>query len=136
MSKNKKHTSARRLGNVMVVAGALIWSAGTSMHSEAQLSGQGAVTGAHTPTQLQWIATETVLPAAGQPNSAGGVFAFGMLMMLVGFGIHAWLMLNKAEGKPVPVRVRKQRTAKPQAKKSRKTRRQAEVIWIERTIRF
>ncbi len=136
MSKSKKHLSAHRLGNLMVVSGALIISAGTGIHSEAQLSGQGTITGVYQPTELQWIASETVLPAAGQPSSAGGIFAFGMLMVLVGFGIHAWLMLNKSEGKPVPVHVRKQRAPKPQVKKSRSTRRQAEVIWIERTIRF
>lgn len=121
----------------MVVAGALIWSAGGSMNMEAQLSGQGSLQGAYNPTGLEWVATEHVLPAATEPSSASGVLAFGMLMMLVGFGLHAWLMLNKQNtGRPVPVRIRKQAAPKKEVRKARSSRRQAEVIWIERTIRF
>lgn len=136
MSKHTKHTSARVLGNLMVVSGALIWSAGTGMQTEAQLSNQGAAIGTQVETGLTWVATETVFPAASQSTSPSGILALGMLMMLIGFGMHAWLILEKKDGKPVPVRIRKQAVPKKEVRKGRSTRRQAEVIWIERTIRF
>jgi len=51
-----------------------------------------------------------------------------MLMMLIGFGLHALWTIRKNDEQPVPVKVRK--------KEPRTSRTQMEVIWVERTIRF
>lgn len=88
----------------------------------ASVTGQGSyIMQAPEPVALMQSAPE-------HPISLG-LLAFGMLMMQIGFGLHAWYVLQQnQEGSPVTVHAKK--------KSPRKSRRQAEVIWIERTIRF
>ena len=72
---------------------------------------------------------EAVMPAAMEQGNGFGIIAFGMLMMLLGFGLHSLIVLRNQEvERTVPVKQKK--------KSPRSSRRQMEVIWIERTIRF
>lgn len=138
MSKQKTPPTVRTAGSIFVLTGALVALAGSQMSLSAQLSGQGTAIGTQHATELSWTTGEAVMAAAPQQGNPSAVLAFGMLMMLIGFGMHSWYILNKQEGRPVAVHVRKHKAKKPQAtkKSSRKSRRQADVIWIERTIRF
>lgn len=133
MSKNKTHTIEEKVASCFILAGLITAIISTQLHLKAQLiTGQEA-------KELAWTTQETVLAAAPiQQQSSTGVLAFGMLMMLIGIGMHAWYtMQHQEKGRPVPVHIRKQALKRPEAKKSpRKSRRQAEVIWVERTIRF
>ena len=118
---------SEKIGTALVVLGALIVVAGSQMRLNAQLSGQGAYLEIQQAGYSMPIEEQPLLPAAIETARSTGMLAFGMLMMLLGFGFHALIVMRQRDEKPVPVRVRK-----PQ----RTSRRQMEVIWVERTIRL
>lgn len=119
----------RILGPSLIVLGAIIVTAGSQMQLEASLTDQGSYAGMREQTELMWVDSQVVLPAAIESPNPMGVAAFGMLMMLIGFGLHAWVVSKNRNETPVPVRAKKR-------KEPRKSRRQMEVIWVERTIRL
>lgn len=136
MSKHIKATELKKTGTLLVALGAMAMVAGSQGRinaNVASLSGQGAYMGTQQEApRLTWTQPETLLAAAPESTMPFGVLAFGMLMALVGFGIHAWIVLRERETheRNVPIR------AATKKKAPRKSRRQAEVIWVERTIRF
>lgn len=114
MSKSKLHLSLRSIGTTFVLLGASIACIGsTPLSAELLLQNQ-----------------EHLLPAASEPSNAIALVAFGMLMVLIGMGLHALWILRKRDAAPanVPITIRKH--------KNRTTRKQMEVIWVERTIRL
>lgn len=114
----KTHSSFyRNMGTSLLAVGAVVMTIGSQMQLSSNLSSQGSTLEFH---------DQLVLPAAIESSNPGGVLAFGMLMMLVGFGLHALLVLRNSDERPVPVR----------KKSSRTSRKQMEVIWVERTIRL
>ena len=65
--------TVRTAGSIFTLIGALIALTGSQMKLEAQLLSQ----------------QDVLLAAAPQTSSSSAVLAFGMLMMLIGFGLHA-----------------------------------------------
>ena len=133
------HTPHRKLaGSALIALGFLTMALGSHMQMEAKLSGQGSILHeevAGTEMMLKQAAGSAAVIA---PENSAGVLAFGMLMMLLGFGLHASIVLQKREEGDRTVRVRAADPAKKkkEGKTARKTRKPLEVIWIERTIRF
>ncbi len=125
-----KHT--HKTGTVLMVAGAALMMVGSQGQLNASITNQGSYVGTIEPTGLELVQPNALLAAAPESPISFGVLAFGMLLMLVGFGFHAWVVLREREEKERTVPVR----AATKKKTARKSRRQAEVIWIERTIRF
>ena len=140
----RTHSPHRKTASALIVVGAVTSAAGLHFHLPGNLTGQGATLGTNEASKLMWVAQETVLPAAIEAPNSGGVLAFGMLMMLIGFGLHAWITMQNRDEVPVPVRAKKSVKAawRPtghctrKAKAPRTSRKQMEVIWIERTIRL
>lgn len=129
MSKSKLHASPRHFGSTLMVLGAMTMAAGTQTELGADLTHQGAVLGTTVASEPMWIQGQVVLPAATEPNGFG-IMAVGMLLMLIGLGIHAvWILRTKNNDRRVPVR-------QAHKKSNRTSRKQMEVIWVERTIRF
>jgi hypothetical protein len=134
--------SKQTLGTSLIALGAIVVTIGSQMSLSASATNQGAYLGTQQAGEPMWINQEVVLPAAAiESSNPAGVLAFGMLMMLIGFGLHALWTIRQNDEQPacteqcrsVPVVVRKQPAAKKQTRTSRK---QMDVIWIERTIRF
>ncbi|MAE68552.1 MAG: hypothetical protein QF793_04045 [Candidatus Peribacteraceae bacterium] len=125
--------SKQTLGTAIIALGAIVVTIGSQMSLGASLTEQGGTLGTEQVGEIMWIDQQVVLPAAIESSNGTGVLAFGMLMMLLGFGLHALWTIRKNDEVSVPVKVRKQQTPKKTARKSRK---QMEVIWIERTIRL
>lgn len=128
------HFSLGAIGGSLIAIGAIISMVSAQMNPEfgAALTHQGSYIGSIEPIEPMWIAQETVLPAAMEPDNSLGVLAFGMLMMLIGFGLHAFLVVHNNQTK-VPVKSAKKIATK---KAPRSSRKQMDVIWVERTIRF
>lgn len=104
-------------GTSLIAFGALIVTIGSQMSLSASLTSQGTYLGTQQAGEPMWIAQEVVLPAAAiESSNPAGVLAFGMLMMLIGFGLHALWTIQKNT--------------------PRNSRKQMEVIWVERTIRL
>ena len=126
----------------MMLFGACVMTAGTQMPLSATLTDQGSYLGTQETSQPMLIKQETVLPAASNIEIATtgmGVIAFGMLMFLCGFGLHAIIVLRERdeETRKIPVKLAPRKHMPPVREKlSRDTRRQMDVIWVERTIRF
>jgi|GEM_PF-1004061 len=144
MFTHKYHPHPRLVSSVLIAMGAITMAIGTQVQMEAQLlgqlSGQGSVTikeAMREPPMLKQAAPLRAAAISAPESSSAGVLAFGMLMMLLGFGMHAWIVLRNEEDRSVQVRI-----ADPAKKKIvpaptvRKTRKPMEVIWVERTIRF
>jgi len=134
MAKHTQHARFRSIGTLLMLLGAGISTLGAELSLNASLTDQGSYLGTTQASAPMLMARETVFPAAME--SAGpsfGMIALGMLIMLIGIGLHGLYVLRSRDERPVPVKIRKQKA--PQ-KEARKSRRQAEVIWIERTIRF
>lgn len=128
MSKSKLHSPIRRSGIALMLTGLLVSVIGSQMDMTASLSGQGVILGQTAIGEPMWIQAETVLPAAMETQGVG-VMALGMLMVLTGFGLHAlWILRCREADRTVPVKAAK--------KMPRTSRKQMEVIWVERTIRF
>jgi hypothetical protein len=124
----------KTLGTSFLGLGAVIVTIGSQMSLSASLTEQGTYLGTSQAGSPMWINQESVLPAASiESSNPAGVLAFGMLMMLIGFGLHALWTIRKNDEVEVPVKIRKKSAPKKEARNSRK---QMEVIWIERTIRL
>ncbi|MBT4120103.1 MAG: hypothetical protein HOG89_04130 [Candidatus Peribacter sp.] len=121
----------KTLGTSFIALGALVVTIGSQMSLSASMTSQGTYLGTQQAGEPMWINQEVLLPAATiESSNPAGVLAFGMLMMLVGFGLHALWTIRKNDEQMVPV---KQASKK---KISRTSRKQMEVIWVERTIRL
>ena len=135
----KKHTkqakSYRFLGSLLLVSGLITATLGAAnVPVQGQLlTGQGSSVTQHPVKQPMLLPQETVFPAAPEESTSfqAGLIAFGALMMLLGFGLHAMIVLREQDESPVPVRIRKAFMKEP-----RTSRKQMEVIWVERTIRL
>src|SRR3989344_7480981 len=134
MAKQTKHARFRSIGTLLMLFGAGVATLGAQTQLNASLTNQGSYLGTTHASAPMLMARETVFPAAMESTGPSfGMIALGMLIMLIGIGLHGLYVLRSREERPVPVRIRKQ---KAHQKEARKSRRQAEVIWIERTIRF
>jgi hypothetical protein len=141
MFRHKYHPHHKLAGSALIAMGAITMALGSQLQMEAQLidqlTGKGAFMADRMAAEPMLMAQPVLFPAAITAPNSGGVIAFGMLMMLLGFGLHAWIVLQNEEDRSVKVRAgdpRKRKAApKPVARKSRKP---MEVIWVERTIRF
>lgn len=141
MTQTNLNSPSKITSAVLIAIGAIFVTLGSQLQMEAQLldqlSSQGAVMAEEAASEPLLLEQAVLYPAATAPSNAAGTLAFGMLMMLLGFGFHAWIVLRNEEDRTIKVRAadprKKQRISKPQARKSRKP---MEVIWIERTIRF
>ncbi|PIR54341.1 hypothetical protein COU75_01380 [Candidatus Peregrinibacteria bacterium CG10_big_fil_rev_8_21_14_0_10_42_8] len=144
MFTHKYHPHPRLVSSVLIAMGAITMAIGSQVQMEAQLlgqlSGQGSLTVQEVtpePPMLKQAAPLRAAAVSASESSSAGILAFGMLMMLLGFGMHAWIVLRNAEDRSVKVRIadptKKKVAPEP---KVRKTRKPMEVIWIERTIRF
>ena len=133
------HYSTKIAGTALIAIGAISMALGSQLQMEAQLisqrSGQGSSVMIEEAVINPILLKQSSLHAAALTSSDGaGTLAFGMVMMLLGFGLHAWIVLSDRR---VKVKV-----ADPHKKKitpkntTRKTRKPMEIIWIERTIRF
>lgn len=130
MSKSKLHLTTRTLGTGLMVLGALIMAFSSQTSLNANLTEQGSVAGAMTIGDPMWTQGHAVLPAAPIAANGMGTMALGMLLVLMGLGMHAyWTLRVRSGDRMVPVKQAKK-------KADRKSRRQMEVIWVERTIRF
>lgn len=109
--------------------GAVVVTVGSQIQLSADLTSKGTYVGTVEPQELMWAQGQVVLPAAMEASNGMYILGFGMLMMLIGFGLHAWMVVEKRDDESAPVKKKK-------VKKARPSRRQAEVIWIERTYRF
>jgi len=131
MFKHKYQPHPRIVSGFLIAMGAITMVIGSQVQMEAQLVNQLNGQGSFLAAPLYSSALPTT------ESSSAGILAFGMLMMLLGFGLHAWIVLQNEEDRSVAVRAadpRKRKVApKPVARKSRKP---MEVIWVERTIRF
>lgn len=132
---NKKHKSYGFLGSLLMVSGIATAALGATdgIHIPATLvySGQGSLV-MNAPRKPMLLQQEVVMPSAPlEPTSQTGLIAFGALMMLLGFGLHAMIVLREQDEVAVPVRIKKAFMKEP-----RTSRKQMEVIWVERTIRL
>ncbi|MDP7069078.1 MAG: hypothetical protein QF815_01005 [Candidatus Peribacteraceae bacterium] len=119
----------RILANSLMALGAATTAVGSQKGLGAQLSNQGTNLVQRYANEPMLMGREAVMPAAMEQGNGFGIIAFGMLMMLLGFGLHSLIVLRNQEvERTVPVKQKK--------KSPRSSRRQMEVIWIERTIRF
>lgn len=141
MFTHKYHPHPRLVSGFLMAMGAITMVIGSQVQMEAQLSGQGSIIEKQVtrqPVELrQAVPMHAAAIAMPKTSSSAGVLAFGMLMMLLGFGLHAWIVLQNEEDRTVRVRAadpRKKKTVP--APKVRKSRKPMEVIWVERTIRF
>lgn len=126
MSKHTQHSHIQFVGNLLLVLGATVLGSNFMQALPAMVTGKGSLVGTvEPPVGLMLTEAPVLMSAAPQPERIGATIAFGMLMMLIGFGLHAWIVLRKNDEQTVPVK-----------KAPRTSRRQAEVIWVERTIRF
>ena len=131
----RKHKSHRIFGSALLLAGLITITLGTAngIHVPATLlsSGQGSVI-SNVPAKKILLPQHIVFSAAPeQTGSKAGLIAFGALMMLLGFGLHALIVLRESDEISVPVRIKQAFKKEP-----RTSRKQMEVIWIERTIRL
>ncbi len=154
MTKHTKHARFRSIGTLLMIFGTGVSVLGAETQSlHASLTDQGSYLGTTQATEPMLMARYTICPATvaraamwpaamEQTGPSFGMIALGMLIVLIGIGLHGLYVLRSRDGRAatraepgqsVPVRIRKQKA--PQ-KEARKSRRQAEVIWIERTIRF
>ena len=126
--------SKQTFGTSLLVLGAIVVTIGSQMSLRASAIGQ--------TSDLMWIDQQAVLPAATiESSNPAGVLAFGMLMMLIGFGMHALWNIQKNDESDRTVRVHDadpERSRRIRQKKNppRTSRKQMEVIWVERTIRL
>ena len=131
MFTHKYQPHPRVVSGFLIALGAITMVIGSQVQMEAQLVHQLNGQGSFLAAPLYSSALPTT------EGSSAGVLAFGMLMMLLGFGLHALIVLRNVEDRSVTVRA-----ADPQKKKVtptptvRKSRKPMEVIWVERTIRF
>lgn len=135
------HPSTKIAGSAFLSIGAAIMTLSSGYALVGSISGQGSTVVEKVALEPMLIQAQTILPAASEltQGSGAGIIAFGMLMMLLGFGLHAFIVLRnrEEEERSVPVHI-----ADPAKKKAvptpvvRKTRKPMEVIWVERTIRF
>jgi len=131
---SNKHTRHGRFGSALLLAGLVTSVLGVTdaVPSQGQLlfSGQGALV-LNAPVQEMLLQQTVVMPAAPDVSEINvGLVAFGALMMLLGFGLHALIVLRTRDEQPVPVKIRKNKLY------PRTSRKQMEVIWVERTIRL
>lgn len=144
MFTHKYHPHPRFVSGFLIAMGAITMVIGSQVQMEAQLieqlNGRGS-------TLVKQVSKEPAMFKQAAPlhssalsttdASSAGVLAFGMLMMLLGFGLHAWIVLQNEEDRTVRVRAADPRKKKlVPTPKARKTRKPMEVIWVERTIRF
>jgi len=134
------HPSTKIAGSAFLSIGAVIVTLSSGYALLGSISGQGSSMVEKVPLEPMLIQAQNILPAAPEitQSMGAGMIPFGMLMMLLGFGLHAFIVLrNQEEQRNVPVHI-----ADPAKKKVvptpvvRKTRKPMEVIWVERTIRF
>ena len=119
----------KTISTSFIALGAIVVTIGSQMSLNASLTNQGAYLGTKQAGEPMWINQEIILPAASiESSNPAGVLAFGMLMMLIGFGLHALWTLRKKQETPVEIPVKQKRTPKGEARNSRK---QMEVIWVE-----
>lgn len=130
MSKETHHSSLRIVGTFLLFAGIVALMLSYKIQPAASLTGQGTVLYALQTLEPTIGNMQSVLPAAPE-HSKAGILAFGMLMMLLGFGMHAWLVVRKRGQAELA-----QDEKKDPKKYPRSSRRQMEVIWVERTIRL
>ena len=138
MNTHDAHRTKRRTGSALLMTGLLSVMLGSGLRGQysASLSGKGSMVTEKPAQEVQLVQGHAAAMVIQDENPASGIgmIAFGMLMMLLGFGLHALIVLREhEEDRSVPVHVR---TRKHDAKEPRKTRRQFDVIWVERTIRF
>ena len=144
MFTHKYHPHPRLVSGFLIAMGVITMVIGSQVQMEAQLlhqlNGQGSTVIKEATKEPAMFKQAAPLYSSALPtteSSSAGILAFGMLMMLLGFGLHAWIVLQNEEDRSVAVRAadpRKRKVApKPVARKSRKP---MEVIWVERTIRF
>lgn len=142
MTHTNTHSPRKIAGNALIALGAISMALGSQLQMEAQLlgqlSGQGSAMVEHMAGEPMLLQQSSVHAAALAPESSAGILAFGMLMMLLGFGLHAWIVLQNDTYEDRTVRVHAADPSKntKAGKPIRKTRKPMEVIWIERTIRF
>lgn len=130
MPKETRHSSLRIVSTFLLFAGIIALMLSYKMQPVASLTGQGTVLYTLQTLEPTIGNMQSVLPAAPEPSKAG-ILAFGMLMMLLGFGMHAWLVVRKRGQAELA-----QGEVKGAKKYPRSSRRQMEVIWVERTIRL
>ena len=149
---NKQSPLSKNAGTALIALGVLFAALGSQeamVSKQASLSGQGALYGNYETGEAMLMPATALHSAAPivESSMSGGMVAFGALMMLLGFGIHAFLASNgllPEKSHAVPVRQAKKRRMKPRKKREalsktlppRLSRKPFEVIWIERTIRF
>ena len=134
------HPSTKIAGSAFLGIGAGIITLSSGYALLGSISGQGSTIVEKVASEPMFIQAQNILPAAPEvtQGTSAGIIAFGMLMMLLGFGLHAFIVLrNRDDERAVPVHI-----ADPSKRKAaptpvvRKTRKPMEVIWVERTIRF
>lgn len=130
--KHTKLALAYRFGTCLMVAGFILLTLYSQEHISAQVvyGSQGAAVHAVDAGGASLWNAERVLPAAPEGSNDLALIGLGMLFIVIGFGLHA--MLTMRNERPVPVKVKEDSTPKRQ----RDSRRQFDVIWIEKTIRF
>jgi hypothetical protein len=144
MFTHKYHPHPRLVSGFLIAMGVITMVIGSQVQMEAQLlhqlNGQGSTVIKEVTKEPAMFKQAAPLYSSALPTTEGssaGVLAFGMLMMLLGFGLHALIVLRNVEDRSVTIRA-----ADPQKKKVtptpavRKSRKPMEVIWVERTIRF
>lgn len=138
MSKHT-HRSQRLFGTAFMTLGLVVSLGGSQNALQGQVLspdslGQGSVVTSQSAT-APVMARPTYVHAAAATEDSNplGVIAFGMLMMLIGFGAHAFATLRTTE-QNVPVTIRE--TPKQPAPQKKKASGPLQVIWIERNIRL
>ncbi len=142
MAINTNHVRFHTLGTLLMIFGTAVGLLGTEIQLNASLTEQGAYLGTIHASEPMLIVKQTVFPAAMENTGPSfGMIALGMLIVLAGIGFHGLYILRCRDAenicgkndRNVPIKIRKQTAS---LKEARSSRRQAEVIWIERTIRF
>ena len=106
--------------NSLLATGALIIVVSSSSASKAQVYNSQTLEQAHFSA-----------PIVANQTSIMGQLALGMLLMLLGFGFHAYLVSHK--DKPVNIKVH---AAPKKKKRIRNKRNKTEIIWMERTFKL
>lgn len=135
-TKSKSHKQNRILGSALLITGMAISLFGVTdlspIRAQLLFTEQGSVLGTVKEEGSRLLPQAVVLPAAPEQDMINaGLVAFGALMMLLGFGLHALMVLRMRNERPVPIRSTSRVKAFP-----RTSRKQMEVIWVERTIRL
>ncbi len=85
-----------------------------------------------TPKQLAAIPLHGAALVNPEEDTMGMQLAFGMICLLLGFALHAMIVVREGESeRKVPVK-----SAPKRRKPARKSRSPKNVIWIERRFRF